>query len=400
MYTHSTAPRAASGDPFLVASAFKANQVEWFGGKDLIDSVEHKEYMPPNSSNPHYFCSCEKRQYLGVDACRLLGVIALNLKRVEGYKDNSIPATYRPNHHLFYADRVVDVPDGLPKWKTVLEGEIIPETSNTDSNKPLSIAHPHDMILSSNAPLVSNRPIEWIEGSGRVRKDVLPLSPVRPAEPHIYHFPETEFPANNRTIIPEDKIQERVDHKYYKSPNEYIPPIKTGKRGSIIIGGGHNGLVAAAYLARKGIDTLVLERRHVIGGAAVTEEIIPGFKFSRASYLAGLLRPQIISDLELDKYGFKYLPRNPSSFTPTLSTSPYFGKYLILGENEKENYESIAQFSRHDAEAYPLYEEFLGKVRDVIQPLLDNPLPSNPLDAQSSLAEKVLEVIIIVTYYK
>ena len=163
--------------------------------------------------------------------------------------------------------------------------------------------------------------------------------------------------------------------KYLNSiPGAYNPPRET-HRDVIIIGGGHNGLVTAAYLAKKGLDVLVLERRHLVGGAAVTEEIIPGFKFSRASYLAGLLRPQIIDDLELPKYGFKYLPRNPSSFTPTKLDSIYKGKYLILGDNAEENRKSIAQFSKRDADAYPKYEEFLGKIRDIMQPLLDNAPP-------------------------
>ena len=68
-------------------------------------------------------------------------------------------------------------------------------------------------------------------------------------------------------------------------------------RDVVIVGGGHNALTSAAYLARAGLDVLVLERRHVLGGAAITEEMVPGFKFSRASYLAGLLRPKIIEDL-------------------------------------------------------------------------------------------------------
>jgi phytoene dehydrogenase-like protein len=74
--------------------------------------------------------------------------------------------------------------------------------------------------------------------------------------------------------------------------------VSKGARDVIIVGGGHNALVSAAYLAKSGLDVLLLERRHVLGGAAVTEEIVPGFKFSRASYLAGLLRPAIIEDLK------------------------------------------------------------------------------------------------------
>lgn len=162
--------------------------------------------------------------------------------------------------------------------------------------------------------------------------------------------------------------------KYFPSPGRYVPP-RVATRDVIVIGGGHNGLICAAYLAKAGLDTLVLERRHLVGGAAITEEIEPGFLYSRASYLAGLLRPQIIEDLNLQKYGFKYLPRNPSSFTPTLITSKYKGKYLILGSDDKQNWESIAQFSRNDADAFPHYERFLGSIRDILQPLLDNPLP-------------------------
>ena len=84
----------------------------------------------------------------------------------------------------------------------------------------------------------------------------------------------------------------------------------------IVIGGGHNGLVTAAYLARAGVKVLVLERRDVLGGACVTEELWPGYKVSTAAYVNSLLRPEIIRDLDLKRHGFKMLPRNPSSFTP------------------------------------------------------------------------------------
>ena len=84
---------------------------------------------------------------------------------------------------------------------------------------------------------------------------------------------------------------------------------------AVIIGGGHNGLISAAYLARAGLKTLVLERRHVLGGAAVTEEIVPGFRFSVASYVVSLLRPEIIRDLNLPRYGLDILPLD-GTFTP------------------------------------------------------------------------------------
>lgn len=388
-----------------------------------MSSVHRPEYMPPNSSNPHYFCPCEKQQYMGVDATRLLGFVALNLRRAKGYADNTLPAIYRPNHHFFYADRTVDVADGLPKWATVLEGAMLPERSSKSGSKmqqlPLLSAADIPLHSATASATVANNTIEWIGSSGsascagRVRKDVLPLSPVRPAEPSVYHFPETEWPANNHTKISGAKIAERVARKYNPSPGAYHPPVGRGKdngkdgnataavgakqtRDAIVIGGGHNGLVAAAYLAKSGMDVLVLERRHIVGGAAVTEEIVPGFKFSRASYLAGLLRPQIIRDLQLERFGFKYLPRDPSSFTPTLASSPYHGKYLVLGENEAANHASISQFSAKDAEAYPRYEAFLGKVRDIMQPLLDNPLPSlNPLGAGLSWKDRVASVKVL-----
>src|SRR5713101_4948245 len=90
----------------------------------------------------------------------------------------------------------------------------------------------------------------------------------------------------------------------------------TGPYDVIVIGAGHNGLVTAAYLARAGRRVLVLERRELVGGACVTEQLWPGFKVSTASYVNSLLRPEIIRELELARHGFEMLPRSPSSFTP------------------------------------------------------------------------------------
>nr|XP_048308878.1 pyridine nucleotide-disulfide oxidoreductase domain-containing protein 2 isoform X1 [Myodes glareolus] len=142
---------------------------------------------------------------------------------------------------------------------------------------------------------------------------------------------------------------------------------------AVVIGAGHNGLVAAAYLQRFGVNTAVFERRHVIGGAAVTEEIIPGFKFSRASYLLSLLRPQIYTDLELKKHGLRLHFRNPYSFTPmleegTLSKAP---RSLLLGTDMAGNQKQISQFSQKDAQAFPRYEEFMKRLVLAIDPLLD-----------------------------
>ncbi|XP_036192291.1 pyridine nucleotide-disulfide oxidoreductase domain-containing protein 2 [Myotis myotis] len=142
---------------------------------------------------------------------------------------------------------------------------------------------------------------------------------------------------------------------------------------AVVIGAGHNGLVAAAYLQRTGVSTAVFERRHVIGGAAVTEEIIPGFKFSRASYLLSLLRPQIYTDLELKKHGLRVHLRNPHSFTPMLEegTGSKAPRSLLLGTDMAENQRQIAQFSQKDAQAFPKYEAFMNRLASAVDPLLD-----------------------------
>ncbi|MBF8305963.1 MAG: amine oxidase, partial [Acidobacteria bacterium] len=134
---------------------------------------------------------------------------------------------------------------------------------------------------------------------------------------------------------------------------------------AIIIGAGHNGLVTAAYLARTGKRVLVLERREVIGGACVTEEIWPGYKVSTAAYVNSLLRPEIIRDLDLRRHGFEMLPRNPSSFTPFPD-----GRYLLLGPDPELNRREISKFSARDAEALPGYERILERAAAFIEPLL------------------------------
>ncbi|EDQ90250.1 uncharacterized protein MONBRDRAFT_16518 [Monosiga brevicollis MX1] len=149
------------------------------------------------------------------------------------------------------------------------------------------------------------------------------------------------------------------------------------KYDAVIVGGGHNGLTCAAYLAQKGVRVLVLERNDWIGGAAVTGEIVPGFKFSRASYLAGLLRPQIIKDLDLHRHGLEYLPRDPSSFTPGEPGGPYEGQGLFFWQDAAKTRASIEQFSRTDADALEEYEDVLAGLRDVVQPLLDHPPLAN-----------------------
>lgn len=134
---------------------------------------------------------------------------------------------------------------------------------------------------------------------------------------------------------------------------------------AIIIGAGHNGLVTAAYLARAGRKVLVLERREVIGGCCVTEEVWPGYKVSTAAYVNSLFRPEIIRDLQLKKHGFEMLPRNPSSFTPFPD-----GRYLLMGPDADLNHREISKFSKRDAVALPAYEAMLTRAADLIEPLL------------------------------
>ncbi len=148
---------------------------------------------------------------------------------------------------------------------------------------------------------------------------------------------------------------------------------------AIIIGAGHNGLVTAAYLARAGYKVLVLERREIIGGCCITEELWPGFKVSTAAYVNSLLRPEIIRDLELKKYGFEMIPRSPSSFTPFPD-----GRYLMMGPDRDMTLREIAKFSKKDAEAYPKYEGMLTRIADFLEPLLTQ-TPPDPFGGLGSL---------------
>src|SRR5439155_6385521 len=141
--------------------------------------------------------------------------------------------------------------------------------------------------------------------------------------------------------------------------------IMTIRHDAIIVGAGHNGLVTAAYLGRAGRRVLVLERRELVGGACVTEELWPGFKVSTAAYVTSLLRPEIIRDLALERHGFELLPRSPSSFTPFPD-----GRYLLMGPNREMTRREVAKFSNRDADALPRYEAMLERVAAFIEPTL------------------------------
>ena len=144
------------------------------------------------------------------------------------------------------------------------------------------------------------------------------------------------------------------------------------KYEAIIIGAGHNGLVTAAYLARAGRKVLVLERRELIGGCVVTEELWPGFKVSTASYVNSLFRPEIIRDLELKRHGFAMLPRSPSSFTPLPD-----GRYLMMGPDKEMTHREVSKFSKKDADNLPKFEGMLERIARFVEPMLIKP-PFNP----------------------
>ncbi|HEX9638059.1 MAG TPA: NAD(P)/FAD-dependent oxidoreductase [Acidobacteriota bacterium] len=140
---------------------------------------------------------------------------------------------------------------------------------------------------------------------------------------------------------------------------------------AIVIGGGHNGLVNAAYLARAGKKVLVLERRHVLGGAAVTEELYPGFKFSVCSYVVSLLRPEIIRDLDLPRHGLEIIPLD-CSFTPLLD-----GNYLARWGDKARTRQEILRHSRLDAEAYERFGKLMFHMAMSVKPILSM-IPPDP----------------------
>ncbi len=142
----------------------------------------------------------------------------------------------------------------------------------------------------------------------------------------------------------------------------------------VVVGGGHNGIICAAYLARAGARVTLLERREILGGACVTEELWPGYRVSRASYVLSLFRPRIVRDLRLDRFGLELLPRTPSSFTPLPD-----GRSLVLSSDTTANLEEIGRFSSRDAEMYPRYEALLERIAAALEPTLDAPPPELPL---------------------
>jgi phytoene dehydrogenase-like protein len=145
------------------------------------------------------------------------------------------------------------------------------------------------------------------------------------------------------------------------------------KYDAIIIGGGHNGLVAAAYLARAGRNVLVLERRELVGGCAVTEEIWPGYRVSTAAYLTSLLQERIVRDLELPRYGYQVDAKDPAFF----SAFPD-GRHFFMWQDRARTLAEIAKFSQHDAGVYAAYEDLIERISQVVEGLLLTTPPNFP----------------------
>jgi phytoene dehydrogenase-like protein len=151
---------------------------------------------------------------------------------------------------------------------------------------------------------------------------------------------------------------------------------------AIVVGAGHNGLVTAGYLARAGWKVLAVERRGVVGGACVTEPVFPGYQVSTAAYLISLMQERVVRDLELRRFGYDVLPKEPAYFAPYAD-----GRYLMMYSDLRRTCEAIAQFSRQDADRYPAYETFIERVAQFIEPmLLEAPPNLPPRDAQDIAA--------------
>jgi phytoene dehydrogenase-like protein len=151
---------------------------------------------------------------------------------------------------------------------------------------------------------------------------------------------------------------------------------------AIVIGAGHNGLTNAAYLAKAGQRVLVLEQRHLVGGAAITEELVPGYSFTTFSYALSLLRPEIVAELDLVRHGFMPLYMR-SHFAPMDG-----GDYLLLGPDHEVNRREIARHSIADADASDRFEHDVARVKQFLRPLFDN-IPPNVFSKDPADADQV-----------
>jgi hypothetical protein len=236
---HCSICRLAKTEPAavgLAASGFQAHQIQWQGWENVVEKT------PQGSKNARFYCkSCG--DYMAEDATGPLGLWAL--PHAAATRTTVISDEYLPNHHIFYdsRDRDVDPSDSLPKWANLPQGPL----SKADSGVAERSRHPS--VGSAHAPQMGRH-----APTGRYSKDVLPLSPTRPPYPTQYVFTEADPIPNHTTRVQPEKIAERVARKYDPSPNAFVAPLNR-ERDVVIIGGGHNGLVTAAYLASSSADT-------------------------------------------------------------------------------------------------------------------------------------------------
>jgi len=145
----------------------------------------------------------------------------------------------------------------------------------------------------------------------------------------------------------------------------------TASYDAIVVGGGHTALTAAAYLAKAGLRVCVLERRHLLGGACVTEELWPGQRVSRASYVVSMLQPKIVADLELTRHGYHPIPLDPEFATFASDGSP-----ILLPNDKRITYEQVARVSKKDADALEPFDRLFDKAADFLKPLMMRPPPA------------------------
>jgi phytoene dehydrogenase-like protein len=164
--------------------------------------------------------------------------------------------------------------------------------------------------------------------------------------------------------------------------------VSTNGRGfdAVVVGGGHNGLIAAAYLARGGLNVCVLERREILGGACVTEEVWPGHRVSRASYVVSMLQPKVVADLRLREFGYEVFPLDP----PFATIAPD-GQPIFFHRDSGDTQRSLARHSKDDAEAMPAFEALLERQAGFLRPLMLRPPPAlgsrHPRDLLGMLRE-------------
>ena len=153
-----------------------------------------------------------------------------------------------------------------------------------------------------------------------------------------------------------------------------------GDYDAIVVGGGHNGLTTGAYLARAGLRTLILERRPILGGACVTEEVWPGARVSRASYVVSMLQPKVVEELQLKRFGYEAYPLDPA-YAAMTPDGP-----IIFHDDVTKTQESIARFSKSDAEAYGKFEELLFMAADFVRPMMIRQPPALGSKAPADIA--------------